>query len=90
MIIDAVGGSANDPAWVKQKGQCSKWIMPLAGSSGALSSTTLIILAPTTVQISTQDPDDPWAAATAWEIDGESADSRIAKEAIQATIRRVD
>ena len=60
--------------------------MALSAGFGACefwSWSTIIILLPSTVQISTQAFGAPLAAATACEIDGASDASRIAKHAIQ-------
>lgn len=89
----AVGGRPNDPAWVGQKGQCSECNIPFFAGANGLGFwllATLMNLALVLEQISIQETLEPFAVAKAWEIDGASDASKIAKHAIQAAKRRVD
>lgn len=81
------GGNPNEPAWVRQNGQCSICIALSVGIddlTGLSASATLTNLEPVTEQISVQEKSEPFAAATAWEIEGASDASKIAKNAIHA------
>ena len=57
--------------------------------SGCWLSATLTNLAPVVEQISIQEVLEPLAAAKAWEIDGASNASSIAKQAIHAANGRI-
>jgi hypothetical protein len=92
MAKASVGGNPNEPAWVKQKGQCSEWTAVPAGAvgvAGILALALLFDLAPATEQISVQKRLEPLLEAIAYEMDGASRDMRTAKLAIQAVKRRV-
>lgn len=83
-VTSAVGGKPNEPAWVKQNGQCSECIAVPAGGLDLrfCPPASFISLTPPTEQISSQDV--PALRDVANEIDGASSDNRTAKLAIQA------
>src|SRR5450830_570802 len=86
-----VGGKPTEPACMEQKAQCSICMaLPSGWPTPDLPVSALTKRMPAIEQISTQPALDSCLAwATAWEIDGASADSRIAKQAIQAANLRV-
>ena len=89
----AVGGRPNDPAWVRQKGQCAEFIVPFSAGADDLESwlfATLVKVGFVLEQISIQEPLEPFAAARVWEIDGASDASKIAKHAIKVARRCTD
>lgn len=87
MTVAPEGGKPQDAACVKQNGQCSKCIPSLAGLERCAPSAWCA-LRPFAVQISLETDKLPLAeTASAWEIDGASAATRIAKHAIHAVMR---
>lgn len=89
IAIVASGGMPRLTAWLRQNGQCSKCDILCVGAGFDGASSSFTSLAPATVQISVQPFGMFFAAATACEIDGASAASRIAKLAIQAVMQRM-
>jgi uncharacterized protein with ACT and thioredoxin-like domain len=88
-----VGGRPNEPAWVRQKGQCAEFIVPFSAGADDFEFwlfATLVKVEFVLEQISIQELLEPFAAARVWKIDGASGVSKIAKHAIQVARRCTD